>query len=840
MNHDVRILFREVASLSPDLRRDHYARKHVPAAVCDELESLLEFDSNSGSEITSVVGAAAERFLVASAPVEEGRCGAYRLLRLIGNGGMGAVYLAERADGEVEQRVAIKFVRSGADLPSFRSRFLRERQILASLNHPGIARLLDVGTNEGQPYLVMEHVEGVRIDEHAEALDLRGKLDLFAGAAEAVSYAHRNLVIHRDLKPSNILVDAAGQPKLLDFGIAKILDDPEQTRTMDRAHTPEYASPEQVGGEAQSTATDIYSLGAVLQRIVTGRSPKSRGSHADMAPDLAAIVSKAMRDEPEARYASVDQMIADVRAFLEHRPVEARRGNALYHARKFLRRRWLPMAAVALALAGIAGGVIIADRQRALAEQRFLQVRRLSKQFLDLDADVQTLPGATKARHRIVSASLEYLGGLRAERDPELALEIAEAYLKVARVQGVPVGSNLGQFADARVSLERAGALAEPLTSDARFARRRDALRLSAEVERDLMIVTDSEKRRPEAAAHARKAAERLEALLAEPGISNRDRSAAARLFVNIGQAMGNMHRIEEGARYARRSVELSRAAGDDLQLGRGLGILANQMRFAGDLDGALAAIRESRMIAEKFSDPGNLESQVRLSGALWREGLILGEYRNISLDRPREAEVLLTRAYDVAEAMARKDPRDYASRSYLSMAGRELGDVLRDRDPARALTVYEHARHRLSEIPGNSKVESDVVWLLTGASYPLRRLGRPVEARQRIDEAIAILRTLGTYPANRIAPGEDVDVTLRALGDHLAATGDISMAIRTYEDLVAKAAGDPREDLRNANGLSRIYEDLANLYARAGRRKDAAACDQRRRELWRHWDAKL
>src|SRR5580765_6030380 len=218
MSEDVRVLFRELAGLAAVDREHCYAREHVSTAVRHELESLLSFDSKSGPSITAMVRGAAEDFLLSSAPVaEERRCGAYRLIRLLGNGGMGAVYLAERADGEVEQQVAIKFLRAGQDLPSFRSRFLRGRQILASLNHPGISRLLDAGNSAGHPYLVMELVEGVPIDRHAAGLDERDVIELFIQVAEAVSYAHRNLIIHRDLKPSNILVDGAGRPKLLDF-----------------------------------------------------------------------------------------------------------------------------------------------------------------------------------------------------------------------------------------------------------------------------------------------------------------------------------------------------------------------------------------------------------------------------------------------------------------------------------------------------------------------------------------------------------------------------------------------------------------------------------------------
>src|SRR6202044_477859 len=196
-------------------------------------------------------------------------CGPYRLGNLLGRGGMGSVYMAERADGGVRQRVAVKLLRSGADPPQFRAFFLSERQILAKLSHPNIARLLDAGHREdGQPYLVMEYVEGKTIDVFAAGISARQKIALFLKVCAAVSYLHRNLVVHRDLKPSNILVTEDREPKLLDFGIAKILDmGGDATVTSVRMMTPEYASPEQAAGGRMTTATDIYSLGAVLYKL---------------------------------------------------------------------------------------------------------------------------------------------------------------------------------------------------------------------------------------------------------------------------------------------------------------------------------------------------------------------------------------------------------------------------------------------------------------------------------------------------------------------------------------------------------------------------------------------
>jgi serine/threonine-protein kinase len=267
-----------------------------------------------------------------------GDWGPYRRVRLLGSGGMGTVYLAERRDGEIQQKVAVK-VLGGGNRPVLRERFLKERRLLALLSHPSIVHVIDAGhTSEHQPYLVMEYVEGVPIDTYAARIAVPERLKLFLRVCEGVSHAHRHLIIHRDLKPSNILVDASGQPKLLDFGIAKLLDDTgEPTETVERLLTPNYASPEQLRGGSQTTATDVYSLGAVLYKLLTGRSPHETGNTAtalevitgarqitpptrlnsELPADLDYILRKALRTEPEERYTSVDAFADDVRALLD-------------------------------------------------------------------------------------------------------------------------------------------------------------------------------------------------------------------------------------------------------------------------------------------------------------------------------------------------------------------------------------------------------------------------------------------------------------------------------------------------------------------------------------------
>ena len=333
------------------------------------------------------------------------RIGPYEVLRELGRGGMGAVYLAGRADEQYEKVVAIKVVQAGHETEEMLRRFRQERQILAGLDHQNIAKLLDGGTTrEGLPYFVMDHVEGEPVDRYCSrhALSLKQRLTLFQTVCAAVAHAHRNLIVHRDIKPSNILVTAGGVPKLLDFGIAKLLPtepsaDTTATGTL-FAFTPAYASPEQVRGERVTTATDVYSLGVVLYELLTGRSPyrvKSQGSVevlkaiCDQEPDrpsttvareqgragtaaptertrkrlrgdLDSIVLKALRKEPHQRYASVDALSEDIQHHLDGRPVAARKGTFSYRTGKFVRRHWVGVSAALLVLVAIVGGAVLA------------------------------------------------------------------------------------------------------------------------------------------------------------------------------------------------------------------------------------------------------------------------------------------------------------------------------------------------------------------------------------------------------------------------------------------------------------------------------------------------
>ncbi|HLG97359.1 MAG TPA: serine/threonine-protein kinase [Bryobacteraceae bacterium] len=853
MREDVISLFHQVVDLPLAIRMDYYSSRQVPPDVRDEVESLLRFDTHT-KWLTGQIAETAREILRPYRDAAEGQVlGRYRVVRLLGRGGMGAVYLAERSDGEVEQQVALKVVHSSTDLPVFQEAFLRERRILASLNHPGIARLLDAGhTDEGQSYLVMEYVDGISIEEYCASLSLREILKLFLAVCAAVAYAHRNLIVHRDLKPSNILIDRSGTPKLLDFGIAKILDASDQGRTAVRLLTPEYASPEQMRGEAHSTATDIYSLGAVLYKLLTGSAPNAPDSEAHPAvipppsrskpgipTDIDFIVQKALRREPEERYATADALAEDLGAFLENRPVRARAGNAWYLARKFLRRYWIPVSAAAVALSGLSVGLFIANRERIVAQQRFSQVRDLSNHVFKLDEEIRGLPGATKARHALVALSLQYLErlGRQAHGDKDLALEIGSAYVSVAEVQGVPGNSNLGELNSADESLAKADAMVDPILAVA--PRDRRALLQSAEIAHDRMIVSDALRQPDRSLVFAQRSAARLDTVLSL-GPAGNDAAAIGRFYGNIALAHTNRHRLDDAVSYARRGVESTRGANVPYYFAGALSILANALRLRGDLEESLKTTREARALLEQ--QPDDSTRQNTLIGVTWREGRILGGDDEINLNRPAEAIAALQLAYDLSDQLARRDAADYASRARFVAAARDLGGILRHSDPVRALAVYDSGLRRSAEIK-NTESAHDRVRLLADSSYPLLALHRTAEAKQRIDAAFELLRTMNLWPAESLRPADDGVFALRALADYNADIGRRQDAIDAYRELIQKIMASkpsPTTDLQDANSISSIQAAFSNLERKAGRAGEAIELERSRRELWQQWDKKL
>jgi eukaryotic-like serine/threonine-protein kinase len=475
------------------------------AVLRAEVESLLRAE---GLDLISPAIAGAALELESEPGAFQGlRVGAWRLVGPLGEGGMGSVYRAERADGEFTKTAAIKFVRVGAWYAGSRERFLAEREILARLEHPHIARLLDggvVGEGEGplagMPYLVMEFVEGVPITEYCDTHkpSIAERVDLFRKVCEGVHAAHQNLVIHRDLKPANILVTRDGLPKLVDFGIAKTLDrQPSAPATEIPILTPDYASPEQVRGESVTTAADVYSLGAVLYELLSGTRPHRFTSRTpaeiervvcEVPPalpseaagasstacralrgDLDNIVLKAMRKEPERRYASVAELSEDLRSYLRGQPVMARGESARYRASKFVaRNRMAAGAAVVLALS-LVGGIVAtswqaarAEREAELARSRFNEARTLIAYLMDShERQLAKLHGALPLRADLIQTMVAYLDRLAAgaRGDVGLERELALGYFRVAMIQGHPSVANLGQRLAALESMRKSHAL---------------------------------------------------------------------------------------------------------------------------------------------------------------------------------------------------------------------------------------------------------------------------------------------------------------------------------------------------------------------------------------------
>jgi len=500
------------------------------AAREDYLVGMCAQDAELRSEVDSLLAAhesddslldhQAEQFAPSLESSEEAdpwlgrRIGAYEIIACIGRGGMGAVYRARRADAQYEKEVAIKVVRAGFGTELVLQRFWAERQFLANLDHPNIARLLDGGaTSSGEPFLVLELVRGEAIDEYCDRhnLPIAARLRLFREVCAAVSYAHRHLIVHRDLKPANILVTEEGSIKLLDFGIAKLLQPEtdgsapvEATRTLIKAMTPAFSSPEQVLGLPITTASDVYSLGVVLFHLLAGRGPyrstlgstrdairdvceveplRPSGAAAEGAKsgkprqlpdrDLDDITLRALRKEPDKRYSSVEQFSEDLRRYLAGLPVIARGDRWSYRAGKFWRRHHMALTMsglVAIALLASLFGTIrearIAEAQRVLAAQHFASVRHLADTFIFQVHDaIRDLQGAAPARDLLMSTALSYLDTLakQAGSDRGLQRELAEGYARLGNVQGEPSEQNTGQAQAAVASYTKALALFQAL-----------------------------------------------------------------------------------------------------------------------------------------------------------------------------------------------------------------------------------------------------------------------------------------------------------------------------------------------------------------------------------------
>ena len=874
--------------------------RETDAALADELQSLLEEHRAIADERFLEAGPAG---FPAEASLTGQTIGAYTLRSPIGQGGMGSVWLAERSDGRFQRRAAVKFIHLSLLGHGGEERFGREGSILGRVSHPNVAQLLDAGvTAGGQPYLVLEHVEGQPIDQYCDGkrLGIEERLSLFLEVLGAVAHAHSNLIVHRDLKPSNVLVRSDGQVKLLDFGIAKLLEQgggdegaTQLTQPGGGALTPAFAAPEQITAAPVTTATDVYALGVLLFVLLTGQHPAGAGNVTaadlvkatlDLEPphasdvvasdrgeaeklagnaanrgtppeklrrtlrgDLDTIIAKALKKNPGERYASVTAFADDLRRYLGHESISARPDTLAYRAAKFAARNRAALIVVSttivIVIASLSSGLYIADRQRAIAERRFVEVRQLANKFIAMDESLRAIPGTTKLRSQLVADSLQYLTSLGNEvhGDKELALEIAYAYVRVAHTQGDATSPNLGRFAEAEVSLNNASRLVDPiLASDPNNER---ALAIAGTIAHDQMVLGSSVGRSPERIlADADKAAALLERYTRLPNI---DLYGPAYFYANVSDAYAEYREFDKAMQYSQRALDLSdRTARARRLRGSILYELALARWETGALEEALQTIRQSVGLQEEQAASGHVALRVNLAEAYRIEGDILGRQdAEPTFRRTDEALVCFEKGYKIVEELAQRDRSDSLSRSSSETIGLEIGNILRHRDPRRALAVYEHSLMRLHEMNTSALHQQEEAILLAASAYPLDRLGRHEEAKRRIDRAFQILRGLHESPADGIEPMKALYDVVRSSADHYVETGETAKAVETYQGLLAglnrwKLHVD--SDLRDATCLSRTWSALAELLRVQGKTAEAAGFEQQRTQLWVPWKSKL
>jgi tetratricopeptide (TPR) repeat protein len=469
-------------------------------------------------------------------------------------------------------------------------------------------------------------------------------------------------------------------------------------------------------------------------------------------------------------------------------------------------------------------------------------VRQLANKLFDIDYQARQLPGSTKTRQLIVDTSLEYLTRLGAEvhGDTDLSLEIGNAFMRVARVQGVPISPNLGQMDQAGHSLQIAEKFVE--TALASRPANRTALLRSAQIAHDRMILASFNGRREEALAFARKADDRLQKFHVVKS-DEPEASAVLTTYMNVTSEYLRQDQLDDAFRLSDQAKEAARALKDPRYLGMFFWTSSRAFRNGGDLEQALKDIRES----VRLLTPGPGQTQqgrlVNFALVLAAEASILGDSRAVSLGRPQEGIPFIERAFDIVDGLAHQDSHDQNSRGSVGQTGVALGDMLRHSNPRRALAVYDHVLQHVTEIKDNVNLQQWEIAALSGSSYPLRQLGRPAEAQRRLDRAFQLLNKIKLYPADKISPGSDTDLALCALAEQEVSIGHFGRALELYEQLLrAFSASDakPETSLPHAVDVARIYGSMASMQRRSGHRDRASELEAQRLELWRSWERKL
>ncbi|HEX6106134.1 MAG TPA: serine/threonine-protein kinase [Gemmatimonadales bacterium] len=731
----------EAALERPAGERGAFLAACEDAVVRAEVSALLEAHGRTHGvfEAGPVWGAL-------TGPAEGKRIGAYRLVRQLGRGGMGVVWLAERDDGHFQQQAAIKFLNPGPTTAELVERFVAERQILAALDHPNVARLLDGGvTGEGWPYYVMEYVDGEPLDAFAArtGLGLEERLRLFCEIAHAVHYAHRNLVVHRDLKPSNILVTAEGQPKLLDFGIAKLLD-PQAlpqgaplTQTGLRLMTPDYASPEQVRGAPITTAADVYSLGVVLYELLAGRRPFDLSGRSlpqiewvvcEIAPpalssaappelrrrlrgDLDRIVALALRKEPERRYASAEQLAEDIERFLAGEPVQARADSAGYRAGKFVRRHRLPVALVTLLVLSLAGYGIVLQVQNRRTTAALVEARAGAEKAAELNDFLLTLFEPRGADPMIDSLVIGTM--------------VSRAEERAARVKGSPAAAtasltalgrvyrHLGRYPEAVARLEQA-------LARAREAYGEDHLQV-ADVQ---WVLADAYLMAGRSADAERELGSALRTLRAQLGPDHPRVAYVLSQMARQQRDRGDLALAEQSARDAL-AIRRGALRPDDPDVISSVMILASILRRRGALDEAEPLYREA-LESKRSAYEGDHADVAIASNNL---GLLLAD-----MGRYAEAERLLREALAMhTRVLGEGHPNVATGLTNLGEVLTKMGRL--DEAEQTIRTALDRRRAALGDSHPNVAVD------LHNLGVVLRQSNRPAEAVAAFREALDLRR---------------------------------------------------------------------------------------------------
>ena len=788
-----------------------------------ELLSLLENDRAvaGGFVAHHVKSAVLSLFERQAAEAREQRVGSYKLLRELGRGGMGTVYLAERDDEQYETKVAIKLVRPGMDTDIILSRFRRERQTLAQLQHPNIARLLDGGTtDDGRPYIVMEYIEGLPITEYCQGRNIAEKLRLFLDVCSAVEYAHQHFVVHRDIKPGNILVSEQGTAKLLDFGICKLLhSEAVSHETLSgtlRMMTPDYASPEQVRGEPVTIASDIYSLAGVLYELVTGFKPhrfekftpqemeRAICDHDVIRPslvpdkalarklkgDLDNILLLALQKEPQRRYASVERFSEDLRRYLAHQPIKARPDTVRYRVRKFARRQSKMLVAGGAVAACLVGGALLAWHEATVARANMMEARRLANVFVfDVHDAVRDLPGSTRARQLIVETGLKFLDGLakNSRRDWDLKSELATAYERIGDVQGNVMGANLGNTQAALESYGKSVALLDELVlhDPGNQKAQLDRLRVEQRIGAVYLYTQDG--------VHA------LETF---------------RGALKTGEELAARYPDDE--ELAVRVAEMYAATGHALWLAQ---------EFTASYEENAKAVELASKRAETHPD----DRALRLTLASAWSDMGMDQTR---LGKLNEALVLYRKALPVLEELTKLEPANAAYQRVLLFTYGHLGDVLGNvrwknlGDPAGALAAYRQmlgvAQHLHQTDPANQQAAADY-------ASALARVAALAPLPERVamyEQSIAVLREIEQVNPQNVMNRWDLSHTYLLLGETHEERSDRAGTLAAYAESTRMA-----EDLL-AGGMASPAGDLVTVHGRLG--LNAAAAGNREEALRR------